>query len=180
MRRTWTGRLTLAVIVVAQLLLGPLGGRQPQPAGATGSAVSGTIPWHPHLAVAFASGVAAGVDLADGHVDLSAADLAIPGRHMAVSLGHTWDSTLALAGVVTSAGQGWETNLTRSMSGAPGSTVTYTDSSGAQWVFPYSGGAYVTPPGAPVTLTARGAGHLDRLRRWLHLDELPHRRSAQL
>jgi len=35
----------------------------------------GAISWHPHQSVRFAAGLGASVDLADGHVDVSAADL---------------------------------------------------------------------------------------------------------
>ena len=128
-------------------------------AAATPETTSGAIPWHPHFQAPFAAGLGVSVDLADGHVDLGAADLAIPGRGMDLTLGHTWDSAQAAANQVTSAGQGWFTDLTPSMSGAPGSSIRYTDATGAVWLFTDDGSAYVSPAGLPWQLTASGSGY---------------------
>ncbi len=73
---------------------------------------SGDIPWHPHQSVTFGGGLAASVDLADGHVDVSADDLSVPGRRLGLALGHTWDSWLAQHGGATAAGPGWVSDLT--------------------------------------------------------------------
>jgi hypothetical protein len=54
-------------------------------------------------------------------------------------LGHVWDSALAQAGAAGSAGQGWQTSLAPSMGGGLTSTVSYTDATGAVWLFPYTG-----------------------------------------
>jgi len=99
----------------------------------------GAIPWRPHHAVRLATGLNANVDLADGHLDVSASDLSIPGRAFALSLGHTWDSLLAQQGVTSTAGQGWVSALTPQMGGSLTGTVVFTDSSGAVWPLVYSG-----------------------------------------
>ena len=122
---------------------------------AAGSAASsGDIPWHPHYSARLFGWMGARVDLADGHVDVGAADLGVAGRGPDLALGHTWDSTRAAAGQATWAGQGWSTDLTPYIAGSPGGTVTYLDETGATWRFPFSGGAYQTPAGLPWQLTA--------------------------
>ena len=113
------------------------------------------------------AGLSASVDLADGHVDVAADDLSLPARGPALALGHIWDSTLAQAGVAGSAGQGWQTSLTPSMGGGLTSTVSYTDATGAVWLFPYTGPltatapytTYQTPAGLPWALTTSTAGY---------------------
>jgi len=127
----------------------------------------GTVAWHPHQSVRFAAGLDASVDLADGHVDVSAADLSIPGRGPDLTLAHVWDSNLAQAGVTSTAGQGWVDNLTPQMGGSLTGVVTYQDDSGATWPFTYTGSlgatgpytTYSTPPGLPWQLTASTAGY---------------------
>ncbi len=122
---------------------------------------SGNIPWHPHQSVPLGGGLAASVDLADGHIDVSADDLSVPGRRLGLALGHTWDSWLAQHGAATAAGPGWISDLTPSMGGVLTQTVVYTDASGARWDFPYQGNpggsgpytAYGTPPGQPWLLS---------------------------
>ena len=132
----------------------------PTPAG-------GTIPWHPHQQVRFAAGLGASVDLADGHVDVGAADMSIPGRGPQLALNRTWDSLLAQRGVTTTAGAGWQSSLTPQMGGVLTATVSYTDGSGAAWNFVYGGDpsatgpytTYTSPPGLPWQLTASSAGY---------------------
>ncbi len=124
----------------------------------------GDLPWHPHRSVRMSAGLDASVDLADGHVDVHAADLSIPARGPDLALAHTWDSALAAAGVSAAAGQGWQTSLTPRLGGAPGATATYTDTTGAVWSFAPTGSAnglysYTTPPGRPWQLTASTAGY---------------------
>ncbi|HXT37623.1 MAG TPA: SBBP repeat-containing protein, partial [Chloroflexota bacterium] len=122
---------------------------------------SGSIPWHPRFKAQFASGLQVSVDLADGHVDIGASDMSIPGRGLDLTLGHTWDSTLAIANQVTSAGQGWSTDLTPSMTGSLTETVVYHDATGAAWPFTYTGPysatgtltSYNAPPGLPWQLS---------------------------
>ena len=66
-----------------------------------------------------------------------------------------------------SAGQGWQTSLTPSMGGGLTSTVSYTDATGAVWLFPYTGAltapapytAYQTPAGLPWALSTSTAGY---------------------
>ncbi len=135
------------------------------PAG--GEPASGTIPWHPHQSVRFAAGLGASVDLADGHVDVGAADMSIPGRGPQLALNRTWDSLLAQRGVTTTAGEGWVGSLTPQMSGVLTATVSYTDGSGAAWDFIYSGDpsatgpytAYTSPLGLPWQLTTSSQGY---------------------
>jgi len=131
-------------------------------------AASGSAPWHPHRGVRMSDGLGASVDLADGHIDVNASDLSIPGRGPSLALNHTWDSTLAQGYITTTAGQGWSTNLTRSMGGLLTATVTYTDQTGMTWPFTYSGSltptaglytAYNAPPGQPWQLAASTAGY---------------------
>ncbi len=69
-----------------------------------GGAASGAVPWHAHHGVRMSDGLAASVDLADGHIDVNASDLSIPGRGPALTLNHTWDSTLAQGYITTTAG----------------------------------------------------------------------------
>jgi hypothetical protein len=74
---------------------------------------------------------------------------------------------LAQAGASGSAGQGWQTSLTPSMGGGLTSTVSYTDATGAGWLFPYTGAptdpppytTYQTPNGLPWALTTSTAGY---------------------
>ncbi len=106
------------------------------PAG--GEPASGTIPWHPHQSVRFAAGLGASVDLADGHVDVGAADMSIPGRGPQLALNRTWDSLLAQRGVTTTAGEDWQSSLTPSMGGVLTGTVVFTDATGAVWPFVYA------------------------------------------
>jgi len=90
-------------------------------------------------------------------VDVSAAGLSVPGRGPDLTLAHVWDSTLAQAGVTSTAGQGWVDSLTPRMGGSPTGVVTYQDDSGATWPFTYTGSlgatgpytTYSTPPGLP-------------------------------
>jgi len=127
----------------------------------------GTVTWHPHQSVRFAAGLGASVDLADGHVDVSAAGLSVPGRGPDLTLAHVWDSTLAQAGVTSTAGQGWVDSLTPRMGGSPTGVVTYQDDSGTTWPFTYTGSlgatgpytTYSTPPGLPWQLTASTSGY---------------------
>jgi len=134
----------------------------PAPVGAAGS-----LSWHPHQSVRFADRLDASVDLADGHVDVSTNDLSIPGRGPDLTLGHTWDSALAAAGVTGASGVGWQSSLTPSMGGPLQGTVVYTDSSGAVWPFVYTGPlgakgpytAYTVAPGRPWQLTTSTAGY---------------------
>ncbi len=124
--------------------------------------VSGTIPWHPHHSVRLSDGLSASVDLADGHVDVSSAEVDIPGRGLALSKSSTWDSTLAQAGVTSPNGQGWLSELTPSIGGVLTGTVVYTDATGATWPFVYAGNVtdtapftdYTSPPGYPWQLAA--------------------------
>jgi len=128
---------------------------------------SGLIPWHPHQSVRFAVGLGASVDLADGHVDVSTADMSIPGRGPDLALAHIWDSTLARQGVTTTAGEGWQSSLTPQMGGVLTATVSYTDDSGAAWDFVYGGDpaatgpytTYTSPLGLPWQLTASSDGY---------------------
>jgi hypothetical protein len=122
---------------------------------------SGIVPWHARYPVSLPAGMSAQVDLADGHLDLQYTDMSIPARGPDLALVHTWDSGAALAGTTTSAGIGWNTNLTARMSGAPGALVSYTDGTGAVWQFGYSTskGAYLSPLGLPETLVASTSGY---------------------
>jgi len=127
-------------------------------------ATSGVVPWRPHRTVRLANGLSASVDLADGHLDLTAADVNLPARGPDLSLAHTWDSQLAQAGVTTTAGQGWNTSLTARIGGVLTGTVVFTDATGAQYPFVYTGNltatspytAYAPTPGQPWALTATG------------------------
>ena len=114
---------------------------------------TGLVPWHPHHIVRMAAGLLGSVDLADGHLDVSVAGMAIPARGLPLRLTHTYDSVAAQQGTVSSLGLGWRTNLHQAVSGAPGGTVTYYDESGVAWPFAYSNGAYTSPPGLPWQLT---------------------------
>ena len=66
----------------------------------------------------------------------------------ALRLGRASALALAQAGAAGSAGQGWQTSLTPSMGGGLTSTVSYTDATGAVWLFPYTGA--LTAPSASV------------------------------
>jgi YD repeat-containing protein len=121
----------------------------------------GTVPWHPHHDVTLSDSLSLGVDLADGHVDLRAADMSVAGRGPDLSVAHTWDSAWATSTESTNAGQGWLTNLDVGMTGVLTQTVWYTDGTGATWPFTYTGNltdtgtltAYETPPGLPWQLS---------------------------
>jgi len=112
-------------------------------------------------------GLSASVDLVDGHIDVTAADMHIPGRGPDLTVGHTWDSTLAASGATTPVGQGWVSSLTPGMGGTLTGIVVYTDTSGATWPFTYTGSvaatgpytAYRTPPGLPWQLTTSTGGY---------------------
>jgi YD repeat-containing protein len=151
-------RLLVVAFTIVMSLLTPIA-RTPVHTRAASTQASGAIPWHPHYSVALASGLAGSVDLADGHLDLTAATLGLPARGLPISLATTWDSTLALAGTASIVGQGWQSTLSPRMSGAPGSTVTYTDGSGARWSFTYSSGSYQPIAGLPYSLVASGSGY---------------------
>ncbi len=137
--------------------------------GATAAllSASGAVPWHAHHTMRLDDHLSASIDLADGHLDLSSSDLSIPGRGPALTLAHTWDSTLAQAGITTTAGQGWQSTLTQSMGGVLTGTVTFTDASGATWPFVYSGAptapapytSYTVPAGQPWQLTTSTTGY---------------------
>ncbi len=126
---------------------------------------SGVIPWHPHRSVRMANGLGASVDLADGHVDVSADEMHLPARGSALAMGQTWDSVAAQAGVTTAAGQGWSSSLSPSIGGAITGTLTFTDDTGAAWPLTYTGSlsadgpytAYSPPPGMPWQLTVATA-----------------------
>jgi len=128
---------------------------------------SGFIPWHPHHTVRLSDGLTADVDVSDGHIDVTAADLRNPGRGPDLDLSHIWDSVRAQGGMTTTAGQGWLTSFTPSIGGALTRTVTYTSISGAIWPFTYTGSlgagppytAYTTPSGLPWQLATSSAGY---------------------
>jgi len=110
----------------------------------------------------------ASIDLADGHADISASDIRIPGRGPDLALNHIWDSIRAQVGITTVAGQGWLTNLSSSMGGVLTATVSYTAGDGTVWPFTYSGTltptaglytAYRAPAGQPWQLTASAGGY---------------------
>jgi len=130
------------------------------------AAHGGIVPWHPHRAVRLADGLSASVDLADGHLDLTAADVSLPALGPNLSMAHMWDSQAAQAGSTTTAGQGWNTDLTASMGGVLTGTVVFTDATGMQYPFVYLGGpadtspftSYAPVPGQPWTLTATADG----------------------
>lgn len=163
----------LAVLaLIAQSVATPLAGYRPNVAHAASGPSVGVIPWHPHLAVTFADGLAAGVDLADGHVDVSAADFTTKLVGRPFSLVHTWDSTAAQAGVGTVAGQGWFTGVTPSMSGAPGKHR-------------HLHRCHRRPVGLPlqrwgIQRPAGDALDAHRVGQWLHPDQQPYRRGEQL
>src|SRR5579883_248662 len=123
----------------------------------------GTVPWHPHQSVRLSSdpSLSAQVDLADGHLDLQAQDLSLPGRGPDLGVEHIWDSVLGQAGITSTAGQGWLTSLTPSLGGVLTETVVFTDESGATWPFTYTGSlpgsapfaSYQTTPGLPWQLS---------------------------
>ncbi len=125
--------------------------------GTITEALGGAIPWHRRQSVRFSDSLSAQVDLADGHIDVSASDLAIPARGPALSLSHVWDSQRAHNGDATTAGQGWSSSLTPAMGGVLTQTVSFTDSAGTRWLFPYDGSTsgngpfsqYDIPPGQP-------------------------------
>jgi len=129
--------------------------------------VSGNIPWHPHHTVRMGEGLSASVDLVDGHLNVTAADIHIPGRGPDLMVAHTWDSALAASGATTPAGQGWVSSLTPGMGGTLTGVVIYTDTSGATWPFTYTGSVadtgpyttYRTPPGLPWQLTTSTGGY---------------------
>lgn len=100
---------------------------------------TGTIPWHPHHTVRFSDHLNASVDLADGHVDVNASSLSIPGRGSALTVNHVWASALSQDALTTTAGQGWVSSLTPRMSGVLTQTVFFNDQTGATWPFSYTG-----------------------------------------
>jgi len=136
------------------------------PSSPTATAQGGIVPWHPHRTVRLADGLSASVDLANGHLDLTAADVNLPALGPDLSIAHTWDSQAAQAGSTTTAGQGWNTELTASMGGVLTETVVFTDATGAHYPFVYLGGpadtspftSYAPAPGQPWTLTATADG----------------------
>jgi len=125
----------------------------------------GNVPWHPHYSARLAEGLGASVDLADGHVDVSAHELHLPARGPALAMGQTWDSVAAQTSVTTTAGQGWSSSLSPSIGGAITGTLTFTDDTGAAWPLTYTGSlsadgpytAYSPPPGMPWQLTVATA-----------------------
>ncbi len=127
--------------------------------------MSGVIPWHPHKTMRMADGLGTSIDLADGHVDVSASDMQLPGRGPDLAMDQTWDSSLAQGSVTTTAGQGWSSSLSPSIGGAITGTLTFTDDTGASWPLTYTGSlsadgpytAYSPPPGMPWQLTVATA-----------------------
>jgi RHS repeat-associated protein len=132
-----------------------------------GATTSGDVPWHSDYTVRLSDHIQASVDLVDGHLDLHLADMHLGAKMLDLNVGHTWDSTLAQAGITSTAGQGWVSSLTPSMGGTLTSTVVFTDASGAVWPFVYTGAltttapftSYFTPPGQPWALTTSSAGY---------------------
>jgi len=122
------------------------------------AASSGYVPWHPHTSVRMAAGLGATVDLADGHVDVTAAGMKIRARGLDLGIAHTWDSTRA--DVPSTAGQGWQTDLTQGIATSVGGTLIYTDPAGTAWTFLLAGSAYTSPPGYPWQLTTPGGAYL--------------------
>ena len=136
-------------------------------------AASGSIPWHPSYTVHPAAGLSVSVDLFDGHAQVRAAGMGVPGRGIVAALGRTWDSTLEQQGVVTPAGEGWVADTLVGMS-TPGTltgAVFYGDAGGASWEFDYLGlpgdpgptyTTYSTPPGLPWRLTTNSGSTIAR------------------
>ncbi len=129
----------------------------------------GVVPWHPHYGARLSDRIGVSVDLADGHVDVSVDDMALPALGPDLALSHVWDSALAQAPtpVTTTAGAGWVSSLTPSMGGVLTGTVVFTDDTGAAWPFTYTGSltdtspytAYAPAPGMPWQLTASLSGY---------------------
>ena len=120
---------------------------------------SGDTPWRPHYRVRLSDHLSASVDLADGHVDVHADGMRIPGLGPDLALDHTWDSNLAQEHITGATGQGWQSSLSPSVGGALTGTVMFTDTTGATWPFTATGAvsdtmAYSTSPGLPWRLTA--------------------------
>ena len=150
-------------------------------------AASGSIPWHPSYTVHPVAGLSVNVDLFDGHAQVRAAGMAVPGRGIAAALGRTWDSTLEQQGVVTPAGEGWVADTLVGMS-TPGSltgAVFYGDAGGAIWELTTWAPARRYRPDLHHLQHAAGAAvaadHQQRLdRRALHPDQHPERGHANL
>ncbi len=132
---------------------------------ATLAPLDGLVPWHAHHNMSMARVLGAQIDLADGHVDVSASAMQLPGRGPDLAMGQTWDSVAAQAGVTTTAGQGWSSSVSPSIGGAMTGTLVYTDDTGATWPLTYTGSlsadgpytAYSPPPGMPWQLTVTTA-----------------------
>lgn len=133
--------------------IAPDAGGPPPPVMLPPAQQSGVVAWHPHYTVSMAAGLSASVDLADGHVDVATADMSLPARGADLAVSHTWDSEAAACAAPATTG-GWNSSVTRRMTGAPGSVIAYTDATGALWQFAPSGAGYLTPPGLPWRLTA--------------------------
>ena len=154
MRQRSLPRLLVVLLLLTMAL--PFSTARPEAAHATGAQSSGIIPWHAHFDQGLTDLLSARVDLSDGHLDVAAQDIAIPFRGPGFRLRQVWDSTRAAAGLSTWAGQGGSNTLTRRLDGVGSATVSYTDETGASWVFSKVGVAYVTPPGLPYALNAGG------------------------
>jgi len=145
----------------------------PTPTGTpspTPTLLSGEVAWHPHYRVRLSDHLSASVDLADGHVDVAAAGMRIPGVGLDLALDHTWDSNLAARGITGTTGQGWQSSLSPSVGGVLTGTMVFTDTTGATWPFTATNAAsatsasttaataaYTTPPGLPWQLIASSA-----------------------
>ncbi len=140
-----TGRTASTNFVTAGAVQGANGGGTDAFVTKIAFVSSGTVPWHPHHSVHLSAGLDVSVDLADGHVDVMANALSVPARGLALTLHHTWDSTLAALGV-RYASNGWVSSLTPAIGGALTQTVVYTDASGAVWLFSYKGSPTDSPP----------------------------------
>jgi YD repeat-containing protein len=136
--------------------------------GTTTSPVGGgLIRWHPHYQVRFSHELTAQVDLSDGHLDLTASTMHLPGLGPDLDLQQTYDSVLGQAGITSTQGQGWSSSLTLSMGGTLTGTVLYTDTTGATYALTYTGSpgdpgpytSYTVPAGEPWQLTASTTGY---------------------
>jgi len=121
---------------------------------------SGLLPWRPHRGVRLAAGLAASVDLADGHLTLTTSGMHLPGQHVDLAFDRTYDT----AGATLQPGAttpGWTNTAMPTIGGVVTGTIVYTDDTGATWPFTFAGGpaatapytTYTSPPSLPWQLS---------------------------
>jgi RHS repeat-associated protein len=96
------------------------------------------------------------VNLSSGNMYRTFSDISVIARGIPVALSRTYNSRSAYDGPF---GYGWTFNYGEMIVPNGDGSVTYREADGTEHLFVLAGGAFVSPPGKHLTLTATGSGY---------------------